>query len=112
MSSLAHDIRRSRLGPPRRPDAQVRCRALTHGMDPLCCSVPGWRGLAGRVAGSFGGCCDVAEHPAEYDAVERRYGSPVCVSGESAWLEDGPLAVGGHAVMVSAGRHFEPGQAG
>ncbi len=44
---------------------------LTHGMDPLCCSVPGWHWLVGRAAGSLGGCGDVAEHPAEYDAVER-----------------------------------------
>src|SRR2546430_4284533 len=62
--------------------------------------------------GPLGGCGDVTEHPAEYHAVERRYGSPVRVSGEPARLEDSPLAVGGHAVMVSADRHFEPGQAG
>jgi hypothetical protein len=76
------------------------------------CSVPGWRRLVRRAAGSLGGCGDVAEHPAEYDAVEWRYGPPVRVSGEPSRLEDSPLAVGGHAVMVSADRHFEPGQAG
>src|SRR6266513_5466973 len=81
-------------------------------MDPPCCSVPGCDWLVGRAAGPLGGCGDVTEHPAEYDAVERRYGSPVRVSGEPARLEDSPLAVGGHAVMVSADRHFEPGQAG
>src|SRR5438034_9677078 len=62
--------------------------------------------------GPLGGCGDVAEHPAEYHAVERRYGSPVCVSGEPTRLEDSPLTVGGHAVMVSADRQFEPRQAG
>src|SRR5437763_717613 len=106
ISDLWVDSRHDVLG------AQVRCHVLTHGMDSPCCSVPGCHWLVGRAAGSFGGCGDVAEHSAEYDAVERRYGPPVGVSGEPARLEDSPLAVGGHAVMVPADRHFEPGQAG
>jgi len=32
-------------------------------------SVPGWRGLVRRGAGPLGGCGDVAELPAEYQAV-------------------------------------------
>src|ERR1700735_223521 len=92
-----------------------RAMSKTHGADsPPCsapCSAPGWRGLVRRAAGPLGGRGDVAEHPAEYHAVERRYGPPVGVSGEPARLEDSPLAVGGHAVMVSAGRQLEPGQA-
>jgi hypothetical protein len=40
----------------------------------------------------LGGCGDVAEHPPEYHAVERRHGSPVRVSGESAWLEQACVA--------------------
>lgn len=97
-----HDVLTSRSG----------AVPLAHGMDLPRCSVPCWRGLVRRAAGSLGGCDDVAEHAAEYEAVEWRYGPPVRVSGEPSWLEDSPLAVGGHAVIVSANRHFKPGQAG
>src|ERR1700748_3057521 len=71
---------------------------LTHGLDLPRCLVPGWPGLVRRAAGPFGGCGDVAEHPAEYRAVERRDGPPVRVSGEPARLGDSPLTVGGHGV--------------